>query len=87
MSQAFLISAADLKFLQRLPQSRPGTSNRKRHYNHKVANARSFPKFVSEDAAMYHELRKPGTSRGSVACLTDFVYTRVARTCETETTR
>src|SRR5215470_8341047 len=26
-----------------------------------LASARLFPKFVSERAAMYHELRKPGT--------------------------
>jgi len=27
-----------------------------------LASARLFPKFVSEHAASYHELRKPGTS-------------------------
>jgi hypothetical protein len=30
--------------------------------NQMLASARLFPKFVSEHAAMYHELRKPGTS-------------------------
>src|SRR5215216_4431584 len=36
--------AADLKFLQCLPQARLGTSNRKRHWNHKLVPLR--PKFV-----------------------------------------
>jgi hypothetical protein len=31
-----------------------------------LASARLFPKFVSELAAMYHELRKPGTSTGTL---------------------
>src|SRR5215211_9053458 len=55
-------SAADLKFLNRLPQARIGTSNRKRHWNHILAGAPLLPKFVLEVAAMYHELRKRGTS-------------------------
>src|SRR5215208_3905221 len=54
-------SAADLKFLQALPQTRIGTSNRKRHSNPMLAGAPLLPKFVSEGAAMYHELRKRGT--------------------------
>ena len=55
-------SAADFKFLYRLPhvgirnlKSKSGTRN------HVVASAPLFPKFVSEYAAMDHELRKRGT--------------------------
>src|SRR5437660_983324 len=33
-----------------------------RKLNHKLASAPLLPKFVSEGAAMYHELRKRGTS-------------------------
>src|SRR3990167_4838434 len=33
----------------------------KRHYSHKHASAPLLPKFVSESAAAYHELRKRGT--------------------------
>jgi hypothetical protein len=58
-----MISAADLKFLHRLPQapirnfkSMSGTGNLK------LLVPLSFPKFVSEGAAMVHELRKRGTS-------------------------
>src|SRR5215510_11336696 len=54
-----LWGAAELTFLHHLPQSLPVTSNRKCSRNN--APARSFPKFVSEDAAMHDELRKPGT--------------------------
>src|SRR5207302_576297 len=53
--------AADLKFLHHLQQTRLGTSNRKRHENHRVASAPLFPKFVSERAEAHHELRKRGT--------------------------
>jgi hypothetical protein len=33
----------------------------KRHWNHKFASARDFPKFVKVCAARHHELRKAGT--------------------------
>src|SRR5215216_8106804 len=49
-------SAADLKFLHCLLQARLGTSNR-RHWTYRLASAPLLPKFVSEGAAMYHELR------------------------------
>src|SRR5262245_23789294 len=62
-------SAADLKF-QPPPRTRSGTLNR-RHQNHIIASARSFPKLVSETAAMYHELRKPGTSLKNRAVAAD----------------
>src|SRR5262245_42056961 len=52
----------DLKFLQRLRQTRLETSNRKSGTRLiKIASAPSPPKFVSE-LAMYHGLRKRGTS-------------------------
>src|SRR5712671_6980755 len=59
--------AADLKFLHHLQQTRLGTSNRKRHENHRVASAPLFPKFVSECAEVYHELRKRGTRASPLA--------------------
>jgi hypothetical protein len=55
-------SAADLKFLQRLPRVRAGTSNRKRHWDYIFARALCFPKFAKVVAAMSGELRKAGTS-------------------------
>src|SRR5438552_2583791 len=58
-------SAADLKFLQRLRQTRLGTSNRKAALESQVASAPLLPKFVSDGAAMYHELRKRGTRQES----------------------
>src|SRR5438445_176256 len=58
-------SAADLKFLQRLQQAHEGTSNRKAALESRRASAPLLPKFVSEGAAMYHELRKRGTSTQS----------------------
>src|SRR5437870_3699544 len=58
-------SAADLKFLHRLRQT---------HFRNFKSKSGTriicllvpllLPKFVSEDAAMYHELRKRGTSGG-----------------------
>src|ERR1700744_3884093 len=42
-------------------KSGSGTSDRKRHYNHRFASAHNFPKFVKVLAAMDHELRKVGT--------------------------
>src|SRR4029453_8771518 len=62
-------SAADLKFLHLLRQACLGTSNRKRHQNHKLAGAALLPKFVPESAAMYHELRKRGTSAADLKFL------------------
>src|SRR5262249_26696405 len=41
----------------------------KRHYNHRVANALWFSKFVLECAALYHELRKPSTSAADLKFL------------------
>ncbi len=58
-------SAADLKFLQRLRQAHEGTSNRKAALESRLASAPLLPKFVSEGAAMYHELRKRGASTQS----------------------
>src|SRR5262245_28582484 len=55
-------SSHDLKFLQRLTQTGRGTSNQKRHGYHILPSAPLLPKFVWERAAMYHELRKRGTS-------------------------
>src|SRR5947209_5097379 len=55
-------SAADLKFLHHLQRTQVGTSNRKRHYKHILVSAPLLPKFLSESAAMYHELRKRGTT-------------------------
>jgi hypothetical protein len=56
-----MISAADLKFLQRLPhayarnfKSMSGTGNIR------LLVPLLFPKFMSEAAAMVHELRKRG---------------------------
>jgi hypothetical protein len=40
-----------------------------RHQNHKIASAPLLPKFVSEVAAMYHELRKRGTSAADLKFL------------------
>ncbi len=60
--------AADLKFLHHLQQTRLGTSNRKRHENHRVASAPWFPKFVSERAEVDHELRKRGTRACRLPC-------------------
>jgi cytochrome c55X len=60
-------SAADLKFLQRQRPIRKGTSNRKAALEHILASAPLLPKFVSEGAAMYHELRKRGTSALAIA--------------------
>src|SRR5882724_3888948 len=62
-------SAADLKFLHHPRQTRIGTSNRKRHYNLKLASTLCFPKFVCEDAEPDHELRKAGTSAIKHICL------------------
>src|ERR1035437_5393758 len=57
-------SAADLKFLQRLPQDRVRKFNSKsRHWEYLFAGAPLLPKFVPEDAATYHELRSRGTGR------------------------
>src|SRR5262249_13120914 len=57
-------SAADLKFLHHLPHARS------RNFRSKSGTRiicllvpLLFPKFVSDHAAMYHELRKRGTSR------------------------
>src|SRR5437660_2120429 len=60
-------SAADLKFLHRLRQT---------HFRNFKSKSGTriicllvpllLPKFVSEGAAMYHELRKRGTSRGGL---------------------
>jgi ribonuclease P protein component len=55
-------SAADLKFLRRLRQLIQEFQIEKRHLNHRVASALWFSKFVPRGAAMYDELRKPGTS-------------------------
>src|ERR1700687_5136418 len=68
-------SAADLKFLHQLPQSRP------RNFKSKSGTTSIallvpllFPKFAREVAAAVHELRKRGTSdmpsqcAGSKAC-------------------
>src|SRR5215216_4347954 len=56
------------KFLQRLPQARLGTSNRKRHWKHTLARAPLLPNFVSGRVAMHYELRKPGT-RAAQGCI------------------
>src|SRR6185295_16954504 len=56
-------SAADWKFLQCLQQGEE-LQIEKRHQNHRFASAPWLPKFASEVAAMYHELRKRGTSAG-----------------------
>src|SRR5262249_56745073 len=55
-------SAADLKFLGDLPQARAGTSNRKAALEPDTCQCPLLPKFVSERAAMDHELRGQGTS-------------------------
>jgi predicted acylesterase/phospholipase RssA len=55
-------SAADLKFLYHSLQSLPGTSNRKQHWNHRLAGAPLFSNFVSTWAAARHEFRKRGAS-------------------------
>src|SRR5262245_8587403 len=69
-ARKYSASAADLKFLQRLPQTRLGTSNRKAALeSYRVASAPLLPKFVSEVAAMYHELRKRGTRPRLAAAL------------------
>jgi hypothetical protein len=39
-------------------------------------STRSFPKFVSEGAAMYHELRKPGTSAADLKFLHRLLQSR-----------
>src|SRR5689334_20579381 len=49
-----------LKFPFLLPETRAGTSNRKRHWNDIVP---LLPKFVSEGAATYHDQRKRDTRR------------------------
>src|SRR5262249_49657917 len=55
-------SAADLKSLHRLRHTRLGTSNRKSGTNIIYSLVPLLlPKFVSEIAEMYHELRKRGT--------------------------
>ena len=56
-------SAADLKFLQRLPRAR--VRNFKSKSGTRIIELLVpplFPKFVSECAEVYHELRKLGTS-------------------------
>src|SRR5215213_3888960 len=70
-------SAADLKLLHHQRRAQLGTSNRKAApESYRVASAPLLPKFASEDAAMYHELRKRGTRcRTLVAFLTDKVRT------------
>src|SRR4029450_5674875 len=55
-------SAADLKFLHHLQQTLLETSNRKAALELWSASAPLFPKFVSERAEVYYELRKRGTS-------------------------
>src|SRR6266436_3624391 len=58
-------SAADLKFLHRLRQTH--FRNFKSKSGTRIINLLVpllLPKFVSEGAAMYHELRKRGTSTG-----------------------
>src|SRR6266536_237482 len=71
-------SAADLKFLHRLRQthfrnfkSKSGTRN------HMFASAPLLPKFVSEGAAMYHELRKRGTSAADLKFLQRYRQVRL----------
>jgi hypothetical protein len=56
-----IASAADLKFLPTCRNLVQELQIEKRHWNRIFASARLFPRFVSEQAAMYHELRKPGT--------------------------
>src|SRR5262245_16820196 len=61
-------SAAHLNFLLHLQQTQLGTSNRKAALElYGVASAPLFPKFVSECAEGYHELRKRGTSHAGRA--------------------
>jgi len=62
------ISAADLKFLHRLPQAWDFKSNRGTGVIELVLELvlelvvpLCFPKFVSEGAAIYYEFRKQGT--------------------------
>jgi len=57
-----MTSAADLKFLRQLPQVRiRNVKSRSGTGNIELPVPLLFPKFVSEGAAMDHELRKRGT--------------------------
>src|SRR5262249_28684104 len=58
-------SAADLKFLHHRPQARSRKFRSKAALESYAASAPLFPKFVSNRAAIYHELRKRGTSAAS----------------------
>ena len=63
-SATLRISAADLKFLHRLPQAWDFKSNRGTGVIELVLELvvpLCFPKFVSEGAAIYYEFRKQGT--------------------------
>jgi hypothetical protein len=60
-------SAADLKLLRCAAGSSQELQIEKRHWNHKFASARNFPKFVKVHAAREHELRKAGTGHKIVS--------------------
>src|SRR4051812_14626252 len=54
-------SAADLKFLGCLLQTRIGPSNPKPHYSYRFARVLLIPKFAQEPAAWMYELRNRDT--------------------------